>query len=69
MNSEVLKPHNDEKLTETRLCLESCVASASSVREEEKATGRGGKCFPAPNNDFIFHGSVYVWERGRSGRE
>lgn len=32
------------------------------MREEEKATGRGGKCFPAPNNDFISHGSVCVGE-------
>lgn len=41
---------------------EAHIASASSVREEEKATGRGGKCFPAPNNDFISHGSVCVGE-------
>lgn len=63
MNSKVLKPHNREKRqTETELCLEPCIASASSVREEEKATGRGGKYFPAPNNDFISHGSVCVRE-------
>lgn len=65
MNSKVLTPHNGEKRqTETGLCLEPCIASASSVREEEKATGRGGKYFPAPNNDFISHGSVCVCERG-----
>lgn len=63
MNSKVLKPHNRGKMqTETGLCLEPCIASASSVREEEKATGRGGKYFPTPNNDFISHGSVCVRE-------
>ncbi len=69
MNSKVLKPHNREKRqTETELCLEPCIASASSVREEEKATGRGGN-ISLLLTMTLFLMEVCVWERGRSGRE